>query len=135
MNRALIGDTKHCTGIRKDGQPCGSQVLSDGTYCYVHAPGQADEREAARRRGGQNRANAVRLRRLVPPRLLPVYDQLETALADVLAGRLDPRQATAAAALARALVTTLQAGELEERLRRLEAEAGADADEEGSEAA
>jgi len=56
----------------------------------------------------------------MPARLVPIWDQLETALAATLAGELAPRQATTAAALARALVAVLQAGELEERLRRLE---------------
>ena len=109
-----------CAASRRDGRPCTSRVLCDGTYCYVHAPDREHERHEARRRGGQHRAHAARLRALMPPRLLPVFDQLETALADVLAGRLAPQQATAAAAVARALVTVLTAGELEERVRRLE---------------
>ena len=109
-----------CAGIKRDGQPCGSQVLSDGTYCYVHAPGKQAERTEARRRGGQNRSTAARLHALLPPRLVPAFDQLEQALADVLAGRLSPKQASAAAAVARAMVAVLQAGELEERLRKLE---------------
>jgi hypothetical protein len=109
-----------CAGIRADGSPCRSQVLCDGTHCYVHAPGRQQERAEARRKGGRNRATSARLRKLMPPRLVPVFDQLEVALADVLAGELDPRQATAAAAVARALVAVLTAGELEERLRRLE---------------
>jgi hypothetical protein len=113
-----------CAGVRADGFPCRSQVLCDGTHCYVHAPGRQQERAEARRKGGHNRATAIRLRALMPPRLVPVFDRLETALGDVLAGELDPRQATAAAALARALVAVLTAGELEERLRRLEQQAG-----------
>ena len=95
-------------------------MLADSRYCFAHAPELAARRAEARRRGGQRRSNAVRLRGLVPPRLIPTFDQLETALADVLAGALDPKQATAAAAVARAMVAVLQAGELEERLRKLE---------------
>ena len=36
------------------------------------------------------------------------------------AGTLEPRQATAVAAVARVMVSVLQAGELEERVRQLE---------------
>ena len=75
----------------------------------------------ARRKGGRNRSSAVRLRGLMPPRLTPAFDQLEVALADVLAGELDPKQATAAAAVARAMATLLSVGEMEERMRRIEA--------------
>ena len=56
----------------------------------------------------------------MPARLVPIWGQLETALTEVHDGTLDPRAAAAMAALARALVAVLQAGELEERLRRLE---------------
>ena len=110
-----------CTALRRDGQPCESRVLADASHCYVHSPARARERAEARQRGGRNRSNATRLRGLVPPRLLSVYDQLETALADVLADRLDPRNATAAAAVARSMVSVLQVGELEQRVRDLEA--------------
>ncbi len=82
--------------------------------------GTAEARTAARAKGGSNSAKVVRLRGLVPPRLLPVFDQLEGALADVLSGSLDPRQAQAAASVARALVLVVTAGEIETRLRRLE---------------
>ena len=56
----------------------------------------------------------------MPPRLIPVFDRLETALARLDAGELEPKRAQAMAAVARAMVSVLQAGELEERLRRLE---------------
>ena len=109
-----------CTATRKDGQPCTAQVLGDGRQCWAHDPALVEQRAQKRRLGGQNRATARRLTKLMPVRLLPVWDQLEQALADVLSGDLDPRQATAAAAVARALALILQAGELEERMRRLE---------------
>ena len=95
-------------------------VLGAGTYCFAHDPAKAAERQAARQRGGQHRANLVRLRGLVPPRLISVYDRLESALGEVHDGTLQPGQAAAMAGLARAMVAVLQAGELEERLRALE---------------
>jgi len=60
---------------------------------------------------------------LVPPRLVPVYDRLEQALGQVHDDTLQPRQASAMAALARAMVAVLTSGELEERVRELEVKA------------
>jgi hypothetical protein len=111
---------RHCAGVRKDGTPCRSQVLCDGTHCYVHSPAHQQERAEARRKGGRNRATAARLRALVPPRLMPVFDRLEAALEEVHRGELEPKRAQAMASLARALVAVLTAGELEERVRKLE---------------
>jgi hypothetical protein len=111
---------KHCAGTRKDGQPCQGPVLDSGAYCFTHDPTRAAERQAARQKGGHHRGAITRLRGLVPPRLLPIFDLLETALGEVHDGRLAPAQAAAMAALARAMVAVLQAGEVEQRLRELE---------------
>jgi hypothetical protein len=111
---------KHCAGVRKDGQPCQGPVLDGGAYCFTHDPTRAAARQAARQRGGHNRGAITRLRGLVPPRLLPIFDLLETALGEVHDGTLAPAQAAAMAALARAMVAVLQAGEVEQRLRELE---------------
>jgi hypothetical protein len=49
-----------------------------------------------------------------------VFDRLETALGQVHAGALSPATAHAMAALARAMIATLEVAELEERLEALE---------------
>jgi hypothetical protein len=115
---------KHCAGVRKDGQACQGPVLDGGRWCFAHDPTRAAERQAARTKGGHNRGAVVRLRRLCPPRLVPIFDQLAAALQEVHDGTLSPPQATAMASLARAMCALLQAGELEERLRELEGRAG-----------
>ena len=115
------GVPKRCTATRKDGQPCTAPVLDGSTYCFAHSPERAEEREQARRKGGASTASSARLRGLVPPRLLSVYDTLESALQEVHDGSLDPKQASAMAAIARAMVATLTSGELEQRLRDMEA--------------
>ena len=94
---------KHCRAIRKDGQPCTAPTLSDAGFCFAHDPDRAAERLAARQKGGQEHANRARLRGLVPPRLLSVYDTLEAALIAVRDGSLDPKQASAMANVARAM--------------------------------
>lgn len=120
LNEASLTELRApCHGTRRDGTPCRGTAMRDG-YCFSHHPDAVETLAAARRRGGQNRSNAARLRGLVPPRLVPIFDRLEATLTGVLDGSLDPRQATAAASVARALVAVLQAGELESRVRRLE---------------
>lgn len=119
MNKATPSDPKPCEGRRKDGQPCRAFALASG-YCFSHDPARQAEREAAHRRGGFNSSKVARLKRLIPERLLPVYALLEQALGEVHEGRLDPKRANAMASLARAMVSVLTAGEMEERLRRLE---------------
>jgi hypothetical protein len=109
-----------CESTRQDGGRCPAPALPERPYCFAHDPELAERREAGRRRGGRNRAKIVRLRGRVPPRLLPVYDTLEQALFEVHRGDISPQQATAMAALSRAMVSVLTAGELEQRVRDLE---------------
>ncbi|MCL5108784.1 MAG: hypothetical protein M1401_07965 [Chloroflexi bacterium] len=117
-------EQRRCTATRRDGRPCAAQALPSEPYCWAHSPTLAEQRQRSRAKGGRNSAKAARLRKLTPPRLLPVFDRLETALDEVHTGALDPRAATAMAALARALATLLTAGELEERVRLLEQRTG-----------
>jgi hypothetical protein len=109
-----------CQATRRDGSPCRAPALGPSIYCFSHDPAREAQREQARRKGGHNRSGAVRLRALVPPRLLPIFDPLERAMEEVHGGRLEPPRATAMASLARAMVAVLTAGEMEERLRRVE---------------
>jgi hypothetical protein len=74
----------------------------------------------ARRKGGHAKSRAERAAKLLPARLQPMVSLLEDALGEVHRGELDLRAASAIASLAGALVRTITAGELEERLRALE---------------
>lgn len=121
MVEASPSTRKHCQSLTRAGEPCQSFALPDSRFCFSHDPERAEQRLAAREKGGRNRSNLQRAKASAPARLLPVYDALEAALEDVLAGSLPPARATAAATIGRALVSLLQAGELEEKVRRLEA--------------
>jgi hypothetical protein len=88
--------------------------------CFAHSPTTADKRHAARAQGGRNKATPARLSKLMPPTLRPVLDLLYTALEEVHAGELDPRQATAMGTLASAIGRLYEAAELEARLEALE---------------
>lgn len=108
-----------CSATRRDGEPCRARPTRDG-LCMAHSPTLREKAQSARRAGGYNSARAARLGKLVPPRLMSVYDRLEEALRQVHQGELEPRIAQAMAALAGALVKVLTSGELESRVRALE---------------
>lgn len=110
--------SQQCLATRKDGTPCQGTATASG-YCFAHDPASRE----ARAKGGRNRSNAARSLRMLPERLRPIADKLAAALDEVHSGVLDPRQASAMAALAGALVRVVQAGELEDRVRDLEAAA------------
>lgn len=107
-----------CRASTKNGQPCRARGHPSG-YCVAHDPALQQKREAARVNGGRNSSRVARLEKLMPRRLRPVYDRLETALQDVHEGRLDVGRAKAMASVAGAMVRVLQAGELEELTRKL----------------
>ena len=119
-----------CKSRTRNGEPCRGFAMEDG-YCFSHSPALEKKRQEARAKGGKNSARAARLKRLVPPRLIPVYERLETALIEVHDGELESKQATAMAALARAMVAVLTSGELEERVRDLETRIGGNHNEYG----
>jgi hypothetical protein len=114
-----VGKQLLCKAKRVDGQPCRASAISQG-YCFAHSPELAAKAREARSLGGLNKARIVRLGKLLPPRLIPVFDTLESALYEVHSGDLEPKAASAMAALASAMVKVLTSGELEERLRKLE---------------
>ncbi len=61
-----------------------------------------------------------RLTRLIPPRLIAVYEHLEKALIDAYEGRLPATRASAMASVATAMVRVLESGEIEQKVRELE---------------
>jgi hypothetical protein len=58
---------------------------------------------------------------MLPSDLRPVFATLATVLDDVLSGATDPKVATAAATVARAMAAIFATGEQEQRMRDLEA--------------
>ena len=115
-------DRPRCRGGRRDGSPCQAppHALNAGGWCWAHSPENAEARRAARAKGGQNRATAKRVDKLVPATLRPVVRTLLAALDEVHDGRLTPAQASAMAAVAGAVVRVYQVTELEQRVEALE---------------
>jgi hypothetical protein len=122
VNRMPREQQQTCTATRLNGEPCKARALGvDRPFCWAHAPELAAKRDAARANGGLRSQPLHRIRRTLPTRLSPVAQALEKALVEVHDGKLEPSRATAMAALARALISVLEAAEVEERVRRLEA--------------
>lgn len=132
MNTLPPPDPERCVSVRRDGERCGGARLDDVDVCWAHDPRLAEKRAEASRRGGRNSSKLIRLQKAMPPRLVPVFERLERAFEDVLAGRITARQATAAAAVARAMIATATAGELEQRVRDIEAARAGDKDAKGA---
>ncbi|MDD5702380.1 MAG: hypothetical protein PHU23_10075 [Dehalococcoidales bacterium] len=113
-----------CKALKRNGQPCQARALKASEFCFSHDPALSEKRDQARKAGGKNSAKIARLRSLIPPRLVSVYDALEKALKEVHDGTLEPGKATAMATVARAMVSVLTGGELEERVRKIEESIG-----------
>jgi hypothetical protein len=120
MAEAARSEAKRCVGVRKDGGACGAMVMGVGSLCYAHDPARAAERDVARRKGGTNSATRVRLDTLVPATLRGMIGDLLAAMGDVRAGTLDPRQASALAALGGVVTRAYSVGVLEARIEALE---------------
>lgn len=115
-------DNTRCKGTTRKGEACRAPVVHGREWCVFHdpAPDAQERSRQARIRGGQASSRLARALKHMPYDLREVYDRLGTTLLDVLEGRISPPQATAAAQVARAMVTTLDAAELVEKIARLE---------------
>jgi ribonuclease D len=106
-----------CQGITKQGLPCRAWATRSG-FCPIHAPELVGVVAEARRRGGYNRANAKRLRRLLEESALwPVFEAAMGVLARLERGELSPQVAVAASHL---LKVALEAVEAAHKLSREE---------------
>ncbi len=118
-------DTPRCRGVRRDGSPCQAppHAVNAAGWCWAHSPENAEARRVARAKGGQNKATAHRVDKLVPASLRPTLATLLAAVDEVKDGSLTPGQASAMASLASSIVRLYQTGVIEERLAALEAAA------------
>src|SRR5215207_4298365 len=116
-----------CQATTKEAKPCSAQARAGRPYCLWHDPEAETQRRENARKGGQSRSNLARLKRSLPTEPLTFSDVqgiLGAVLRDLLAGKLDPPVANAAANVARAFAAIAQAGEIEARVRELEQQAG-----------
>jgi ribonuclease D len=106
-----------CQGITKQGLPCRAWATRSG-FCPIHAPELVGIVAEARRRGGYNRANAKRLRRLLEATgFWEVFKMTMITVARLERGELSPQVAVAASHL---LKVALEAVEAAHKLAKAE---------------
>jgi hypothetical protein len=94
---------EECRGLRGDGTPCGSVAIGVTGYCFAHDPDLAGERKLM-----NERVNiTARRARATDPDLEALVVRLESAVAQVHEGTLDPQQALAMASLVQAMCDTI----------------------------
>jgi hypothetical protein len=111
-----------CSAISKSsGARCRAAAVQGGETCILHVPGKAAAYGRLRAR-----RQSTRLRRIATPQTVEDFKKLIAITAtEVRCGALQPRVAAALAALAGAFLRCVDGGDVQERLRRLEAIAAA----------
>jgi hypothetical protein len=117
---------RQCKAQTVSGSPCSATPVRADGYCWWHSPALAEERDAARRRGGAARSNKARAAKQIPPAMsaADLAGWLSLLFTQVLTGRIEPKIGTACATIARTLLEVRTTTELEQRLSELEARAG-----------
>jgi hypothetical protein len=105
-----------CSAIKKDGAPCAAKTILESEYCMSHHPESAEWRS----KGGRNKSNVQRAHNKMPDGLRPIVDGLLTGFDQVHSGDLEPRQLSAMAQGATALIKLAEFVLLEERLSKME---------------
>jgi len=120
INRQATANGK-CKAKTKAGRPCAAPVLSGSAFCSLHAD---PERAAAlgRKGGARNRKvyDADVCNVSVPESAGDVKRMLAEAMADIRAGRMDPKLGSTLGYLGTSLLRAFEVAELEQRLERLE---------------
>ena len=105
-----------CEAQTAEGQRCPNPAQTGRPYCYAHDPDKAEERDAARMRGGQSRAEQLNGAAAVKLRTAgEVRDYLERVARDTEAGLIDPKRATAISNLCRVQLEAIPRADKEER--------------------
>lgn len=108
-----------CVALRKDGARCQAFASTPEGVCIMHSE-RAAELHA---KGGSATSSANRAAKLLPSRLRPMVQLLESVFAQLYSAtgpRRTARDATALASVALAIGKLIQTGEMEERLRAVE---------------
>ena len=115
-----------CSGTTKAGTACRAPALASG-FCVSHDPDRIVQLAEWRKRGGEGKSNRARAAKELPDVPLTSGDlhlHLGSVFLRVIAGKLEPGVATAAASVARAMTELAKTSEIEERLIELERRLG-----------
>lgn len=117
-----------CEAVRKDGQTCGAPAQAGKRFCFFHDPEKAAEVKAAKSAGGKTQALKVlkpaEVDILHSPTIPDIVDLLCQTVADVRAGRIDPKVANAVGYLSNVMLKAMEAEALGDRLAALEEAVG-----------
>ena len=88
--------SRRCERVKADGLRCEANAVAGSGFCFFHDPTKAEERAAARQKGGTERTRQAAVLALdTPDRSLAtggdVVALLATTVNQVLRGQLDPR--------------------------------------------
>ena len=121
---ANLASNGACSAITRAGQPCAAPPLREGRFCAAHDPEFADTMQQARTLGGQRRRKEVAVGGAYEFEGLNTVAQIrrliEVAAFDTLQLENSVSRSRTLAYLAHTAQQLLQAGELEERLSRIE---------------
>lgn len=117
-------DKKTCKGAKPDGSGCTLSPLQGSDFCFFHDPARAAERREAQSLGGRHNhmktldpeAPDVKVENCQDVRLL-----IAETINQVRKGAIDPRVANAVGYLANVFIKAVEHGDLENRLREIEA--------------
>ncbi len=95
-----------CSAIAKSGSRCRRPALAGKQHCLMHDPESAELRREAGRKGGRNRSAKARAAKLIPDAMTAedLAGWLSLLFTSVMAGKVEPKIGTAAAAIARTLL-------------------------------
>ena len=120
----MLGD-RRCQGPNARDEPCGSPPLTDAEFCLMHSPEHGEVVAEARRLGGLRRRREVAVAGAYEFHGLATVDDLrrvvEIALLDTLELENSVKRSRTLGALVSVAARLLEVGELEQRLRIVEA--------------
>ncbi len=111
-----------CNAKTKVGRPCAAPAVKGGRFCSLHAdPYRAAE--LGRRGGARNRHAYENDGREVaaPQTASDVKDLLAETMAEIRAGKMDPKLGTTLGYLGTSLLKAIEISDIEQRLAKLEA--------------
>jgi hypothetical protein len=114
-----------CRQFKADGSRCRANAQRSSEFCFFHDPATADERDAARVHGGQERSRkAVVLSGDTPDRQLTNAADVTALLAETInqvrRGEIDAYIANSVGQLSQILLKARQQDEFEQRLAKVE---------------
>lgn len=113
-----------CAHVKEGGARCQARPLRDSSYCFFHDPDKAIDRAAARKAQGRKNRATVLPSQPADRRLDNIGDVtalVSEVIVYVLRGELDARSANTVGYLCTVLLNSIQVGELEVRMRCIEA--------------